>query len=116
MRGLIEGVELNRSQRRALLAMCCEVARADGNVHALEYEQLLELLGRLSEGAVGFSELERWISTGPPAIELRLPEDVVKTFLREAVSIARADGKVDDAELATMKELVQRYFDITHVA
>jgi tellurite resistance protein len=96
--------------------MCCEVARADGSVHTLEYEGLLELLGRLSQGAVGFSELERWISAGPPPVELRLPEEVLKTFLREAVTIARADGKVDEAELATMKELVQRYFDITHVA
>lgn len=96
--------------------MCCEVARADGSVNTLEYESLLELLGRLSQGAVGFSELERWVSVGPPAIDARLPEESVKTFLREAVGIARADGKVDEVEIATIKELVARYFDIPHVA
>lgn len=96
--------------------MCCEVARADGSVDALEYESLLELLGRLSHGAVGFSELERWIAAGPPAIDARLPEEIVKTFLREAVGVARADGKVDEVEIATIKQLVARYFDITRVA
>lgn len=95
--------------------MCCEVARADGSVNVSEYEGLLDLLGRLSQGAVGFSEIERWISVGPPALEARLPEEAVKTFLHEAVSIARADGKVDEVELATIKELVQRYFDLTHL-
>ena len=96
--------------------MCCEVARADGSVNTLEYESLLDLLGRLAQGAVGFSELERWISAGPPPIDARLPEEVVKTFLREAVSVARADGKVDEVEIATIKQLVQRYFDISDVA
>ena len=94
--------------------MNCTVCHVDFPVNS--GEGLLELLGRLSQGAVGFSELEHWISSGPPAVELRLPEEILKTFLREAVTIARADGKVDEAELATMKELVQRYFDITHVA
>jgi tellurite resistance protein len=109
-------MELTRNQRRALLAMCCEVARADGNVHSREYESLLDLLGRLAQGAVGFSELERWINEGPPAIDARLPEEIVKTFLREAVGVARADGKLDEVEIATMKELVARYFDISDVA
>jgi tellurite resistance protein len=40
----------------------------------------------------------------------------VKVFLREAVAIARADGKVQEVEIATMKELVQRYFDVGEVA
>lgn len=96
--------------------MCCEVARADGSVNTREYESLLELLGRLAQGAVGFSELERWITIGPPAVDARLPEECIKTFLREAVGVARADGKVDEVEIATIKELVARYFDMPHVA
>ena len=34
-------MELSAPQRRALLAMCCVVARSDGDVSASEYEQLL---------------------------------------------------------------------------
>jgi tellurite resistance protein len=96
--------------------MCIEVARADGSVNSSEYEGLLELLARLAQGAVGYSELEDWIQKGPPAVEVRLPEPAVKLFLREAVAIARADGKVQEVEIATIKELVQRYFDLGEVA
>ena len=105
-------MELSRQQRRAMLAMCIEVARADGCVNVSEYEGLLELLGRLAQGAVGFSEIEHWVASGPPRIDVRLPEEAVKVFLREAVSIARADGKVEAVEIATIKDLVERYFDL----
>jgi tellurite resistance protein len=104
-------MELNRPQRRALLAMCCVVARSDGEVSAAEYEQLLDLLTRMAHGAVGFSELEDWMRSGPPPIDTRMPEEYIKLFLREAIALARADGKVADVELATIKDLVQRYFD-----
>lgn len=109
-------MELSRQQRRAMLAMCIEVARADGSVNASEYEGLLELLGRLAQGAVGFSEIEQWMSGGPPRVDVRLPEEAVKVFLREAVAIARADGKVEKVELETIKDLVGRYFDLGQVA
>ena len=104
-------MELNKPQRRALLAMCCVVARSDGEVSTAEYESLLYLLTRMAHGAVGFSELEEWMRSGPPAIDARLPEECIKMFLREAIALARADGKVADVELATIKDLVQRYFD-----
>jgi tellurite resistance protein len=104
-------MDLNRPQRRALLAMCCVVARSDGDVSAAEYEALLDLLTRLAHGAVGFSELEDWMRSGPPPIDTRLPEDSIKLFLREAIALARVDGKVADVELATIKDLVQRYFE-----
>lgn len=109
-------MELSRQQRRAMLAMCIEVARADGSVNVSEYEGLLELLGRLAQGAVGFSEIETWVSAGPPRPEVRLPEEAVKIFLREAVAIARADGKIEAVEIATIKELVGQYFDLGQVA
>ncbi len=105
-------MELSRDQRRALLAMCIEVARADGTVNVSEYENVLELLGRLSHGSVGYSEIEQWLQQGAPRFDVRLPEEAVKVFLREAVGIARADGKVDAVEIATIKELVARYFDL----
>lgn len=109
-------MELTRLERRAMLAMCIQVARADGAVNHSEYEGLLDLLCRLAQGAVGFSELEQWVGSGPPRIDVRLPEAAVKLFLREAVAIARADGKVEDVEIATIKQLVERYFDLGQVA
>lgn len=109
-------MDLTRPQRRALLGMCIEVARSDGSVNTSEYEQLLELLGRLANGAVGYSEIESWIQKGPPAVDVRMPESAVKLFLREAVAIARADGKVQEVEIATIKDLVARYFDMGEVA
>lgn len=104
-------MELTREQRRALLAMCIVVARADGQVSASEYEQLLDLLARLAGHAVGFSELERWLQEGPPEITVRLPESAIRMFLREALYLARVDGKLQDVELSTIKELVTRYFE-----
>jgi tellurite resistance protein len=104
-------MELNRPQRRALLAMCCVVARSDGEVSAAEYEQLLDLLTRMAHGSVGFSELDDWMRRGPPPFDVRLPEDCIKMFLREAIALARADGKVAEVEIATIKDLVQKYFD-----
>jgi tellurite resistance protein len=105
-------MQLNRAHRRALLALCCVVARSDGEVSASEYEQLLDLLSRVAGGAVGFSELEDWVRSGPPPIDTRLPETCVKTFVHEAVALARADGKASDVELATIKDLVQKYFEV----
>jgi tellurite resistance protein len=104
-------MELTKDQRRALLAMCCMVARSDGQVSTPEYEVLLGLLSRYAAGAVGFSELERWLHEGPPEINVRFPEEAIRMFLREALALARADGKVADIELSTIKQLASRYFE-----
>lgn len=104
-------MELTLEQRRALLALCCLVARADGQVSTSEYEQLLDLLSRLAQGAVGFSELEGWMHRGPPELNVRLPEECIRLFLREAIALSRSDGKLEEVEIATIKELVHRYFD-----
>ena len=103
-------MELTKEQRRAFLAMCIMVARADGAVSSSEYEVLLDLLTRVAEGAVGFSELDRWMQHGPPPFDVRIPEHF-SLFLREALALARVDGNLQDVELATIKDLVQRYFD-----
>ncbi len=94
-----------------MLALCCLVARADGHVSMAEYEQLLDLLTRLAHGAVGFSELESWMRAGPPELNVRLPEECIRLFLREAIALSRADGNLEDVEIATIKELVHRYFE-----
>ncbi len=104
-------MELTGEQRRALIAMCCVVARADGEVSPAEYETLLDLMSRLARGVVGFSELEGWMRTEPPIVSERLPEESIRMFLREALTLARADGKLEDVEIATIKDLVGRYFE-----
>lgn len=105
-------MELDPSQRRALLALCCEVARADGAVNSLELEALLERLARLAQGAVGYSELAKWLEQGAPMINVQLPDEAVRMFLREAIAVARADGQVDDVEITTIKELFARHFTL----
>jgi len=107
----MQRMELSREQRRALIAMCCVVARADGTVSPSEYEVLLDLMSRLSRGAVGFSELEDWMRNDPPIATERLPEESIRLFLREAIALSRADGKLEQIEITTIKELVARYFD-----
>lgn len=104
-------MELSREQRRALIAMCCVVARSDGEVSPSEYEALLDLMNRLAKGAVGFSELEAWMRSDPPIVTARLPEDSIRMFLREALALARADGKLAEVEITTIKDLVARYFE-----
>ena len=104
-------MELTKEQRRAILAMCCTVARSDGQVSSSEYESLLDMLSRMAQGAVGFSELQQWMDHGPPQIQVRLPEQSIRMFLREALGLARVDGKLEDVELATIKELVALYFE-----
>ncbi len=104
-------MELNHEQRRAILAMCCMVARADGAVSPSEYESLLDLLSRLAQGSVGFSELEEWMHQGPPELSIRMPEESIRLFLREALALARSDGKLVDEEMSTIKGLVERYFE-----
>lgn len=88
--------------------MCCEVARADGAVSTTEFEHIVGLLSRLAGQAVGFSEIQRWLSEGPPRLETPLTEERVKLFLREGVAVARADGRVDETEVATLRDFVQR--------
>jgi hypothetical protein len=42
---------------------------------------------------------------------VRFPEEAIRMFLREALALARADGKVADIELSTIKQLASRYFE-----
>ncbi len=91
--------------------MCCVVARSDGDVSPSEYESLLDLMNRLANGVVGFSELEEWMRSDPPIVTARLPEESIRMFLREALALARSDGKLEQVEISTIKDLVARYFE-----
>jgi len=104
-------MELSNKQRHDIIALCCAVAHADGNVSPLEFEHMLDLLMRIGQGSVGFEELQTWLEQGPPPLNAKLPEAAIKTFLREAIGVANADGRVDESELAAIKRLVAGCFE-----
>jgi tellurite resistance protein len=84
------------------------VARADGEVSPREYEMLIELLSRLGGNAASFAELQEWLENGPPGCTVKMPEDHIRLFLREAIAVAHADGKVDQSELDTIKRIASQ--------
>jgi tellurite resistance protein len=94
--------------RRAVVAMCCAVARADGKVTGAELETLFEILFRFGLGTVSHEELTRWLDEGPPDIPVKLEEDQLRDFIRSALHVANADGHVDDRELLTIKKYAER--------
>jgi tellurite resistance protein len=102
-------MDLDAEQRRAVVAICCAVARADGEVSPPEVETLFDILARFADGKVAFSEMQKWLDEGPPSIETTLPEGAIRGAISEALSVARADGRVDDAELQTIKRLFEHY-------
>ncbi len=104
-------MSLSRKERRQVIAQCCAVARADGEVSPGEYEHLIELLATIGADSVSFFELQEWLETGPPECTVLMREDHVRLFLREAIAIAHADGKVDETELATIKRIVAACYD-----
>jgi tellurite resistance protein len=95
--------------RRAVVAMCCAVARADGKVTGSELETLFEILFRLGHGAVSHEELTRWLDEGPPEIPVKLQEAEMREFIRSALHVAHADGEVDDRELLMIKKYAERH-------
>ena len=62
-----------------------------------------------------YSELERWIEVGPPEMDEKLPDEAVHAFVQEAVAIAHADGRLQDTEIKTIKQLVERYFNLSSI-
>ena len=87
------------------------MARADGEVSPAEIESLLELLARLAGGSMSYAELQRWLEQGPPEIVAQLGEADLRTCIREALTVAKADGTIDDAELATIKKFAERHLE-----
>ena len=104
-------VVLSDDQQRAVVATCCAVARADGEVSPAEIESLLELLARLAGDSMSYAELQRWLEQGPPEIVAQLGEAELRTCIREALTVAKADGTIDDAELATIKKFAERHLE-----
>ena len=95
--------------RRAVVAMCCAVARADGRVTLSELESLSEILFRFGLGAVSHQELSRWLDEGPPEIDVKLDEEALRACIRDALHVAHADGHVDDRELLTIRRFAERH-------
>ncbi len=95
--------------RRAVVAMCCAVARADGKVTLSELEALSDVLFKFGLGAVTHNELSRWLDEGPPEVWVKLEEDELRSVIRDALAVAHADGHVDDRELLVIKRYAERH-------
>lgn len=106
-------MRLSDEQQRVVVATCCAVARADGEVSPAEIESLLGLLARFARGAVAYAELQRWLDEGPPEIGARLSESELRACIGEALAVAKADGQIDDAEVDTIKKYAERYLETT---
>lgn len=103
-------MELDNDERRALLALWCQVAWADGNIVEAERRRVYALLERLGADSVSRAELDEWLKTGPPAVTESLSTQARELFLHEAVGIVSADLDVAPEEVATVRDILERYF------
>ena len=100
---------LDTSQKRAFIALACKVAWADGVVADGERVHVAALVERLGGVAVSAEELDAWLASGAPPVELAsLPEAFAEMFIDEAMKLIEADGEVADEELALIETLLSR--------
>ena len=100
----------SEQQRRTLLNLWCRVARADGIVASEEIDRISRLFYRLGEDVLSAAEVERWLDEGPPAVTELLPASAQPIFLEHAREIMLADRELTPDESATVRELLDSYF------
>ena len=100
---------LDDRQKRAFIALACKVAWADGVVAEEERAQVTGLLERFGGTPVTAQELDAWLTSGAPAVELsELPEAVAEMFIYEAMRLIESDGDMSDSELRFIEDLLGR--------
>lgn len=104
---------LDPTQKRTLVALACKVAWADGVVVDAERVEVKALLDRLGGSAVTDAELDAWLSTGAPEVELAtLPEPVREMFIYDAMKLAQVDGHFTAREVELIESLMERIADL----
>ena len=104
-------MDLTREQRRALVALACKVAWADGKVTVEERKAVVDLGQRFSGGQVSLGEVSSWLENEPPDAEIQqLPETLGQLFFYEALKIMEADGDLADVELQMLESIMTRVF------
>jgi tellurite resistance protein len=100
-------VELNREQVEAMARALYAVAKTDG-LHEREAGLIASFWIDAGGGAATLSELERAESPPPSALAGVLHTDAERQlFLKTALLLTWADGKVTDAERAKVNEYAQ---------
>jgi tellurite resistance protein len=96
-------IELSQSAVEAIARGLYAVARADGEVHLREASLVASFWAETGGGADALSELERreTIAAGELAASLH-SADERQLFVKTALLLAWADGKVTDAERKTI--------------
>ncbi len=103
--------ELTKEQRRGLIALACKVAWADGVVSPEERAQVLDLVRRHGDASLSERELDAWLETGGPEVELAsVPSEVGETFFHEATEVMRADGEMATEEMELVCQVMSRVF------
>lgn len=105
-------MEFSAEHRRAVVALACKLAWADGVVTDGEREYVRNLVMRIASDAVPESELDAWLTspTAGPEVEY-LPKGIDDYFMYEALQLMEADGDIDDSELEFLNGLTKRLFN-----
>ncbi len=90
--------------------MWCRVAWADGVLHSVELDVIVNLFERIGAGSLTAEEFEMWIFEPPELEEQTLPSHLKRLFVHEALQIAAADGEVGTRELEVVRNLLHRCF------
>ena len=104
-------MKFTKEQRRALIALSCELAWADGAVRTEERAFIRSLVERLTGTVLSEAELEcQLMSNKANATLAELPTGVDQLFTYEAMKLLEADGDLRDSELNTLEEIINRVF------
>ena len=97
--------ELSRDDRRALLAMWCQVAWADGKIEDAERDFIHAMWEEMGKDVVSGTELAAWIAEGPSFSPAEASPQTRRLFVRKALELARADGQADVEEVDTIRAM-----------
>jgi len=105
-------MKLDHAQQRTFIALACKIAWADGVVVDEEREHVLRIVQRLGGSeAVTSEELDRWLESGAPDVELaQLSPELGEYFFYEAMNVVQADGDVVEEEVKALEKIMARVF------
>jgi len=105
-------MEITAEQRRDLIALCCQMAWADGKVTDEERASVVALLDRIGWNAVEQADTQRWLDEGAPEVDIsNLPDGLGQFAVYEVMRVMEADGVIDDRETALVQRLIDRLYD-----
>lgn len=105
-------MEITAEQRRHLIALCCQMAWADGKVTDEERTQVVGLLDRIGWTAVESENTQQWLDEGAPDVDIAdLPQSLGQFAVYEVMRVMEADGDIDDREMALVQRLIDRLYE-----